>query len=453
MLDFWDMALNGTESTGTITSTVNAAGCVGAGHGCSNMELCAQCFVEDMQCAAASPSWGGNDDATADECDIAYMVATKNEEATRVYTDLFVDACAAKSKGGDFPSYRQCMADDLKRTEDACLKEMNTLKGFDAFEEVPEDSLPSWNPSWKRSWGPKTLELGQADEVTDCPWAMRYKRDDCGEVKELKARCSFDGAQRMRKREKCKRRMQGNGDSSAGSSADIETFSPTTRSTTFTLCSAKAKAEGKKHGSFDVSGAYLQGTPRESEIVYARPPPGWRTFDERGVPIVWRMKVPLYGQEDAGLIWYRTIIEQLVSQQKFVQSEADPCYLYKVYSNGERIDLILYVDDGYYFFSEGSSQAEREISALAERFKIKVVPEPKQFLGLNIDKPSGGAASEGGAFKMTMRAYLSKVADDCLSKPLADWPTLMTPCEPKLYEAFERAKAKAADGHVARAPS
>ena len=66
VLDVWDMALNGTETTGTITSTVNAAGCVGAGHGCSNMQLCAQCFVDDMQCAAASPSWGGNDDALAD---------------------------------------------------------------------------------------------------------------------------------------------------------------------------------------------------------------------------------------------------------------------------------------------------------------------------------------------------------------------------------------------------
>ena len=84
VLDVWDMALNGTETTSTITSTINAAGCVGAGHGCLGMDICAQCFAEDMQCAATSPSWGGDDDALADECDIAYMVATENEEATRV---------------------------------------------------------------------------------------------------------------------------------------------------------------------------------------------------------------------------------------------------------------------------------------------------------------------------------------------------------------------------------
>ena len=99
-----------------------------------------------------------------------------------------------------------------------------------------------------------------------------------------------------------------------------------------------------KHKSFDVSGAYLQGAPRESEIVYARPPPGYRTFNEHGVPIVWRMLVPLYGQEDAGLIWYRTFVEQLVAEQKFKQSEADPCFFYKVYGDGTRFDMVLYID-------------------------------------------------------------------------------------------------------------
>ena len=46
-------------------------------------------------------------------------------------------------------------------------------------------------------------------------------------------------------------------------------------------------------------------------IVHVRPPPGYRTYDERGVPLVWRMNVPLYGQADAGLIWYRTVVEHL----------------------------------------------------------------------------------------------------------------------------------------------
>ena len=46
-------------------------------------------------------------------------------------------------------------------------------------------------------------------------------------------------------------------------------------------------------------------------MVYARPPKGCRTVHDDGSPIVWLMRVPLYGQGDAGLIWFRTMRKQL----------------------------------------------------------------------------------------------------------------------------------------------
>ena len=85
----------------------------------------------------------------------------------------------------------------------------------------------------------------------------------------------------------------------------------------------------RRRFSFDVSGAYLQGEYSEAEVVYARPPAGFQTHDERGIPIVWKMNVPLYGQGDAGLVWFRTIREQLVEKQSFNQSDADPSYFWK----------------------------------------------------------------------------------------------------------------------------
>ena len=72
----------------------------------------------------------------------------------------------------------------------------------------------------------------------------------------------------------------------------------------------------------------------------------YRHFDEREVPLVWRLKVPLYGEADAGRIWNRTAVNQLVNVQGFTQSEFDPCYFYKE-QGGERVDIALYVDDGY----------------------------------------------------------------------------------------------------------
>ena len=58
--------------------------------------------------------------------------------------------------------------------------------------------------------------------------------------------------------------------------------------------------------------------------------------------------MPLYGEADAGRIWNRTLVRQLVQVQKFHQSEYDPCYFDKVFPDGERIDLCQYVDDGIY---------------------------------------------------------------------------------------------------------
>ena len=51
--------------------------------------------------------------------------------------------------------------------------------------------------------------------------------------------------------------------------------------------------------SFDCPSAYLQGRQHASEQVLARPPAGFRTVDERGVPILWLRNNPLYGQLDA----------------------------------------------------------------------------------------------------------------------------------------------------------
>ena len=66
--------------------------------------------------------------------------------------------------------------------------------------------------------------------------------------------------------------------------------------------------------SFDCPSAYLQGQQQASEQVLARPPPGFRTTDERGVEVLWLMNNPLYGQLDAGAIWNRTFNEFVTRQ-------------------------------------------------------------------------------------------------------------------------------------------
>ena len=134
--------------------------------------------------------------------------------------------------------------------------------------------------------------------------------------------------------------------------------------------------------TFDVEAAYLKGEFNADEKHYARPPPGFRTFVRGDVPVVWKLKVPLYGEADAGRIWNRTLVKQLVRVQHFKQSQYDPCYFWKTLSDGTRMDLVMYVDDGY-VIDAYSAAADAELEQLNASFKIDVKPA-HFFLGNNI---------------------------------------------------------------------
>ena len=135
------------------------------------------------------------------------------------------------------------------------------------------------------------------------------------------------------------------------------------------------------HSTFDIEAAYLKGEFNSDEIVYARPPVGYR-HTLRGVPIVWRLKVPLYGEADAGRIWNRTLVKQLRDVQRFKQSQFDPCYFRKVLSNGKRVDLVMYVDDGYVVTNDQAT-AMTEMNVLHNKFKL-ARKAAQYFLGNNM---------------------------------------------------------------------
>ena len=234
----------------------------------------------------------------------------------------------AVPRENDDPTLREAAASaDRAEWQDACDAEHENLASHDAFEYVPEDSLPSWNPRTNR-----------AREVCDTLWVLKQKRDGKNKKTKKKGRICFNGA--MQKA------------TAAHNGTVVETFAPTVRHTTFKLLAAHGAVAGRRCRQFDVEGAYLKGKFENEEVIYARPPPNfpggtvYRLVDEREVPLVWRLKVPLYGEADAGRIWNRTAVNQLVNVQGFTQSEFDPCYFFKE-QGGERVDIALYVDDGY----------------------------------------------------------------------------------------------------------
>ena len=132
--------------------------------------------------------------------------------------------------------------------------------------------------------------------------------------------------------------------------------------------------------------------------------------------------------------------------QGFKQSAADPCFFFKVFANGARFDLVLYVDDGWYFSDANCEYAAAEVDALAKRFKLKVKPDPKQFLGLNVDVPD----APDGEVVISVRAYLEKIGEELLPKPISEYPKLSTPCATQLLEAYARRRRSSRRRHRPR---
>ena len=287
-------------------------------------------------------------------------------------------------------------------------EEMSKLERFEAYLEVPEDSLSTWDRVKRR-----------ARDVIDTLWVLKRKRGADGEILEWKARCVINGRQQL------------------GRGTDVETFSSTVRASTFKTFCAVSCCKGRKRCTFDVSGAYLQGVYEDGEVVYARPPPGYRTHDTRGVPVVWKMLRPLYGQADAGRIWQRTIHKQFM-KQGYTRSEYDPCYYYKHYPDGGFMGICLYVDDGFCDMTHDCAAAEADLTALAQAFDIKVKRETDYFLGTNVEdnSPSEMKLSAMTYIRSMVKKYIPGYYDD---PNVAGRPRYPTPADAKLDRSYEAA--------------
>lgn len=71
----------------------------------------------------------------------------------------------------------------------ACDGEYENLQSHDAYEEVPEDSLSTWDSV-----------KGRASEVVDTLWVLKRKRDENNDISKYKgASCSMGGNKRPRR--------------------------------------------------------------------------------------------------------------------------------------------------------------------------------------------------------------------------------------------------------------
>ena len=182
---------------------------------------------------------------------------------------------------------------------------------------------------------------------------------------------------------------------------------------------------------FDVAAAYLQGT-QITRTVYVRAPPDCREYDERGVEFVWLLLRPLYGEPDAGRVWYNTFAYHMIEVEGWHRSDYDSCIFTKVFENGAEMFLDLYVDDGCTWDNDAAI-GDAFYDRLAKAFSITATAGDF-YLGMDIIQ------TDVRFITLTSETYIRGLCARELSKPISaytrEWST---PGNAKLMEHYEEA--------------
>jgi Reverse transcriptase (RNA-dependent DNA polymerase) len=138
--------------------------------------------------------------------------------------------------------------------------------------------------------------------------------------------------------------------------------------------------------------------PSESEL-YIDVPKGCTIDGERDE---WALKVVnnIYGQKQAGRVWYKYRTTKLVDELHFQQSKYDPCVLWR-----DRCILVVYTDDTIITGPSGH-KIDIIIKEISDMFKITSEDIVNDFLGINIDR------REDGTIVMTQPKLIQDILDD-----------------------------------------
>lgn len=175
-----------------------------------------------------------------------------------------------------------------------------------------------------------------------------------------------------------------------------ETFSPVVKIQSVRLMIALALMMGLDIEQLDIQTAYLHGTLKERQFM--RMPQGYTQHDENRKPLMCLLIHSLYGLHQAGRELFNTLSDYL-AEQGFEPCKADPCTFKrreengggkyvkfsKLDNNGQRIFLLVYVDDLLIISDDKKLLAEVK-KFLKERFGIRDQGSLQTILGIQYIK-------------------------------------------------------------------
>jgi transposase InsO family protein len=178
-----------------------------------------------------------------------------------------------------------------------------------------------------------------------------------------------------------------------------ETFAPTAKHASARIILAHAATTGMTVIQTDVKTAFLNS--RMEEIVYIRPPPGFSPPGKENM--VLPCLKSLYGLKQSGRNWYRDIDQKLRSDG-FKRSRADHSVYTKLFPNGEKVIMAVYVDDCLIAGSTGKLASDT-VSMLETHYQMKIITT-NRFVGLeyNISK-------EDQTCEIHQKSYVTDILD------------------------------------------
>ena len=201
----------------------------------------------------------------------------------------------------------------------------------------------------------------------------------------------------------------------AAHNPDLATESPTAAITTL-LLALEMSARLKMHKiTGDVGGAFLHAVSDQHHMmrfsksvtkILVSKLPHLREYICNDGCIVVELNKTLYGLREASRAFHDVITEHLL-QQGLKQSRMDKCLFYRTDENGQRMLVVLYVDD-LLIMSTKPEDCHALTDAMKDRFKEVTVREGStiSFLGMEI------TTDDQFNVRVSQRTFISKVCED-----------------------------------------
>ena len=238
-------------------------------------------------------------------------------------------------------------AKDQKEFKAAMEKQVNDQIENGNFSVIPQSKVP------------------KGFRVFPGVWTLVRKRDILTrEIKKYKARLAFDGS-RMRE----------------GEDYD-KTYAPVASWMSIRLLLTFVVAFGWHTQQVDYVAAYIQA-PIDCDM-YMEFPRGFKVpggIDRKVV--VLKLHCNLYGQKQAGRVWYEYLRKRLITKAGFVQSKHDECLFY-----WGKVMYALYIDDSI-LGAPTCQELDEAIKAIKDaKLQITLEGDLADFLGVKIEQKS-----------------------------------------------------------------